>query len=379
MEECMVCERIDWIKNGKNPYFVKELNTGYVVIGDHQRIKGYSLFLCKEHATELHFLEPHFRDEFLHEMAIVAEAVYNAFQPDKLNYELLGAGNGVHMHWHLFPRRKGDTDTDGPVWKLGAELAADEFLPTPEELEDLKTRLCVELEKLLMENQLKLVAESYDRGIELGKQGMDSYDNFPAYITNHPYYPLFQKMRENVTSDSAGKEIAEYLDSKTGMKFIDLGCCLNFMFSGYKDWPSDYYGVDISSKTIDLLKEYAKKNHLAVGDFCCCSMHETPYEKDFFDIGACVGSLEYFEKEFVQQAVAEFSRIMKPNGRFVLDIPNLGSPEFEIAKLIEEYLGRQDRFNSSVEEFENILEPYFAIEKKEIVGPMIQYFLVCSK
>ena len=38
MEYCMICERIDWIKNGKNPYFVKELSTGYVVIGDHQRI-----------------------------------------------------------------------------------------------------------------------------------------------------------------------------------------------------------------------------------------------------------------------------------------------------------------------------------------------------
>ena len=95
MEDCMICERIDWIKNGKNPYFVKELSTGYVVIGDHQRIKGYSLFLCKEHAAELHFLEPAFRDQFLHEMAVVAEAVYNAFHPDKLNYELLGRGNGA--------------------------------------------------------------------------------------------------------------------------------------------------------------------------------------------------------------------------------------------------------------------------------------------
>ena len=36
--------------------------------------------------------------------------------------ELLGAGSGVHMHWHIFPRRKGDTDTEGPVWKLGSEL-----------------------------------------------------------------------------------------------------------------------------------------------------------------------------------------------------------------------------------------------------------------
>ena len=67
----------------------------------------------------------------------------------------------------------------------------------------------------------------------------------------------------------------------------------------------------------------------------------------FFDIGECVGSLEYFAKEFVQQAVTEFARIMKSNGRFVLDIPNIGSPEFEIAKLIEEYLGRQDFISAS--------------------------------
>lgn len=157
MEDCMVCERIDRIKEGRNPCFVRELNTGYVVIGDHQRIKGYSLFLCKEHATELHFLEPSFRDEFLHEMAVVAEAVYNAFKPDKLNYELLGAGSGVHMHWHIFPRRKGDAP--GPVWKLGAELVADEFLPTPEELEDLKARLNAELDKLLDGTQQNLAVQ----------------------------------------------------------------------------------------------------------------------------------------------------------------------------------------------------------------------------
>lgn len=149
MEDCLVCERIALTKEGKNPYFVRELNTGYVVIGDHQRIKGYTLFLCKQHATELHFLEPEYRVEFLREMSIVAEAVYNAFKPDKLNYELLGAGNGRHMHWHIFPRRKGDTPTGGPVWRLGSELVAEEFLPTTEELDELKEQLNKELDKLL--------------------------------------------------------------------------------------------------------------------------------------------------------------------------------------------------------------------------------------
>jgi len=35
-KDCLICERIDMIKEGINPYFVAELETGYVVIGDHQ-------------------------------------------------------------------------------------------------------------------------------------------------------------------------------------------------------------------------------------------------------------------------------------------------------------------------------------------------------
>lgn len=118
MCNCSVCERIELTKNGKNPFFVRELKTGYVVLGDIQRFKGYTLFLCKEHAIELHFLRKDFRHLFLEEMSLAAEAVYNAFHPDKLNYELLGVGNGVHMHWHIFPRRVGDTPEPGPVWRL---------------------------------------------------------------------------------------------------------------------------------------------------------------------------------------------------------------------------------------------------------------------
>lgn len=149
MCDCLVCERINMIKQDDNPYFVKELKTGYVVIGDHQRIKGYTLFLCKECQTELHFLEPSFRDEFLHEMSIVAQAVYNAFKPDKLNYELLGAGRGLHMHWHIFPRRAGDTPKPGPVWQLGDELHSCKYTPDEAELDDLKNRLNTELGKLV--------------------------------------------------------------------------------------------------------------------------------------------------------------------------------------------------------------------------------------
>ena len=70
---CLICERIELIKQGKNPHFVKELETGYVVIGDGQYFKGYTLFLAKEHVTELHQMEYETKIKFLEEMSIVQD------------------------------------------------------------------------------------------------------------------------------------------------------------------------------------------------------------------------------------------------------------------------------------------------------------------
>lgn len=150
MCNCFVCERIDLIKKGRNPFFVRELDTGYVVLGDYQRFKGYTLFLCKEHATELHYLDQGFRQKFLEEMSLTAEAVYKAFHPDKLNYELLGACNEFHMHCHIFPRRAGDMPEPGPVWKLDkSELNSDQYRLAEEELKVMKKILNGELDQLL--------------------------------------------------------------------------------------------------------------------------------------------------------------------------------------------------------------------------------------
>lgn len=54
--------------------------------------------------------------------------------------------------------------------------------------------------------------------------------------------------------------IRAYLSPKENMKYVDLGCCLNLMFRGYNEWPSTYYGVDISSETIKLLEEFVAMN-----------------------------------------------------------------------------------------------------------------------
>ena len=139
------------IKHGTNPYFVRELETGYVVIGDHQHFYGYTLFLCKEHKTELHYLSHDFKVRFLEEMSIVQEAVSKAFGAEKMNCELLGNGD-AHLHWHLFPRRNGDMspyNNSGPVWWIPFEVMNnDENRPDDDELKKMKALLNKELGKI---------------------------------------------------------------------------------------------------------------------------------------------------------------------------------------------------------------------------------------
>lgn len=154
---CFVCDRIKETKAGNNPFLVKELETGYVVIGDFQHFEGYTLFLYKEHAVELFDLDEATRAKHLYEMTLVAEAVKNAFGASKMNYECLGNGDGgAHIHWHLFPRRAGDlgnygNNGRGPVWWYPREeMYADSNRPSAEELEAMKAKLIMELDKLMM-------------------------------------------------------------------------------------------------------------------------------------------------------------------------------------------------------------------------------------
>ena len=151
---CLICDRIELIKAGENLYFVKELETGYVVIGDHQYFEGYTLFLAKEHVTELHHMEAPVKLRFLEEMSLVQEAVSNAFSAEKMNVELLGNGD-AHAHWHIFPRREGDMKRHGlngrgPVWWVPwEEMTADACQIKDPKLKQMIASLSEALDKLI--------------------------------------------------------------------------------------------------------------------------------------------------------------------------------------------------------------------------------------
>lgn len=149
MKNCMVCNRIALIKKNKNRFFIKELTSGYVVLGDYQYYKGYTLLLSKFHTNELHKLKPKDRTQFLEDMALVSEAVYKSVKPIKLNYELLG-NTDSHLHWHIFPRYSDDPNSGVPTWLVPLSIRASaKTIPSDVEIKLLREKIVEEIDKLV--------------------------------------------------------------------------------------------------------------------------------------------------------------------------------------------------------------------------------------
>ena len=111
MTNCPICTKWDDDPEQR----VVELNQTRVSLNRDQFFPGYCFVYAKEHVTELFHLDDSVRDAVMAEVSVVAKALYNAFRPDKINYELLG-NMSPHMHWHIVPRSTGDPLWPRPHW-----------------------------------------------------------------------------------------------------------------------------------------------------------------------------------------------------------------------------------------------------------------------
>lgn len=122
--ECPMCNR--W--SDDSDLRIIPLKHSFVTLNRDQFFPGYVLLFTREHVTELFHLKPRMRGELMEEVSRVAQALQTVFQPDKINYELLG-NMVAHMHWHLVPRFATDPLWPRPIWSQAHE----ELLLTPDE------------------------------------------------------------------------------------------------------------------------------------------------------------------------------------------------------------------------------------------------------
>ena len=97
----LIHERVSLAREGKNPAVIARVKSGWVVLGDDQRLRGYSLLLSDPVTDNLNGLQESERKQFLWDMSAVGDALMAVLKPSIINYSILcNIERALHVHIH---------------------------------------------------------------------------------------------------------------------------------------------------------------------------------------------------------------------------------------------------------------------------------------
>ena len=108
---------VDDCRAGRCPRAIARIHSGWVVLGEAQFLRGYSLILPDPVVANLNALSHADRKTLLFEMTVVGDVLLELTGAVRINYEILGNLEPA-LHVHLFPRYADEPEAlrTRPVW-----------------------------------------------------------------------------------------------------------------------------------------------------------------------------------------------------------------------------------------------------------------------
>jgi diadenosine tetraphosphate (Ap4A) HIT family hydrolase len=113
----LIHQRVEEARQGKNSTVICQVPSVWVVLGDVQFLRGYSLLLPDPVVESLNSLSGKQREVFLQDMTIIGDALLKVTDAFRINYEILGNKEPT-LHAHIFPRYLNEPieKRSRPVW-----------------------------------------------------------------------------------------------------------------------------------------------------------------------------------------------------------------------------------------------------------------------
>jgi len=103
-------------------------------------------------------------------------------------------------------------------------------------------------------------------------------------------------------------------------KILEAGCGFGHWVFWLAEQGYETVGVDLAEKTIATAKKYAKINNKTNCKFIEADIRQLPIKDNYFDCIFSFGVIEHFRNP--EPILKEFKRVLKPNGRIFLSMPN---------------------------------------------------------
>jgi len=113
----LIHRRVAACRAGTFEQAICRVHSGWVVLGDVQFLKGYSLLLPDPVVGHLNALSAEDRRTLLYEASVVGDALLEITRAIRINYEILGNLEPA-LHVHVFPRFADESAElrTRPVW-----------------------------------------------------------------------------------------------------------------------------------------------------------------------------------------------------------------------------------------------------------------------
>lgn len=118
------------------------------------------------------------------------------------------------------------------------------------------------------------------------------------------------------------------MNSSYSGKILDVGCGggdLLRMIAQKSEKDTEFFGLDISPKLCEIAKKNNPNAQIVVGD-----AEQLPYSDNTFDFVFMTETLEHLLD--YKKAMIEVSRVLKPNGVFVVSVPNRDWLQYDFYK-----------------------------------------------
>ncbi len=107
----------------------------------------------------------------------------------------------------------------------------------------------------------------------------------------------------------------DLLNLKSGESYLDVSCGLGELIALAQEKDVKTFGLDISHNALKAGQEKIGSKYLTTAN-----SQDLPYADNSFDVISNIGSLEHFVD--MKTAVREMARVLKPDGRAVILVPN---------------------------------------------------------
>lgn len=130
------------------------------------------------------------------------------------------------------------------------------------------------------------------------------------------------------------KEMEKYIEK--GRKVLEAGCGVSPMPFLWSKIGADVTAVDLSEKTIRLMKQFSEDDYFKVGekiDFAVCDIMKLPYEDNSFDIVETISVIEHLQFPNYLMAINELYRVLKPGGVLICTCDISSQKEMKLSSI----------------------------------------------